>query len=280
MQVRQLEQEAHVRFSQRQRELSSRFSQEAKQAVEGERVILATEVTSKVWRRDEQLMRIELSFRHFFEPLPCPRPSPCACWPLSCPLWRPWKPLLRLASRLFWRRHWSPWYGACTSPRTPPSPLAFPFSPAQGRSQSPSWLHPGQPARPHGPFRQELSRGPAGPLCLFPSPLLLLGLRPCRVEECKAPSEPRAAASRSTAHTARKGGQKRRASGAAEVRQRKRDKNRRRVRRHIKRSMWREIQSQACRYPSDGDEQHGQRVPVFVQARHPGTRVAVPLVRP
>ena len=57
-----------------------------------------------------------------------------------------------------------------------------------------------------------------------------------------APSQPRAAASRSTAYPARKGGQKRRASGAAEARQRKRDKHRRRVRRHIKRSMWREIQ--------------------------------------
>ena len=79
-------------------------------------------------------------------------------------------------------------HGACPSPRTPPSPLAFPFTPAQGRSQSPSWLHPGHPARPHGPFRQELSRGPARPLSLFPSPLLLLGLRPCRVEECKGRS--------------------------------------------------------------------------------------------
>ena len=56
------------------------------------------------------------------------------------------------------------------SSRAPPSPLALLLSPAQGRSQSPSWLHPGQPGRPHGPFRQELSRGTAGPLCLlFPA---------------------------------------------------------------------------------------------------------------
>ena len=123
-----------------------------------------------------------------------------------------------------------PPHGACP----PPSPLAFPFTPAQGRSQSPSWLHPGQPARPHGPFRQELSRGPARPL---PSSLLLSGPVESRsaraAARSSAPSEPRAAASRSTAHTARNGGQKRRASGAAEVRQRKRDKNRRRMRRHI-----------------------------------------------
>ena len=66
--------------------------------------------------------------------------------------------------------------------------------------------------------------------------------RSARAAACSsAPSEPRAAASRSTAHSARKGGLKRRASGAVEVRQRKRDKHRRRMRRHIKRSMWREI---------------------------------------
>ena len=65
-----------------------------------------------------------------------------------------------MVSRLFWRRHWIPWSRspAGPAPRTPPSPLAFPFLPAQGRSLSPSWLHPGQVARPHGPFRQELSR--------------------------------------------------------------------------------------------------------------------------
>ena len=47
-----------------------------------------------------------------------------------------------------------------------------------------------------------------------------------------------------TASAARKVSQRRRASGAAEARQR-RDKYRRRVRRHTKRSMWREIWGQA-----------------------------------
>ena len=43
-----------------------------------------------------------------------------------------------------------------------------------------------------------------------------------------------------TASAARKASQRRRAS-RAEARQRRRDKHRRRVRRHTKRSMWREI---------------------------------------
>ena len=55
MRVRQLEHEAYARFSQRQMELLSRFSQGANQALERQREILVTEVTSEVWRRDEQV---------------------------------------------------------------------------------------------------------------------------------------------------------------------------------------------------------------------------------
>ena len=65
MQVRRLEQEADARFSQRLRDLLSRFSQEANQALENQREILVTEVTSEVWRRDEQVydLRTELSLQ-------------------------------------------------------------------------------------------------------------------------------------------------------------------------------------------------------------------------
>ena len=58
----QFEHEADARFSQRPRELLSRFSQEAYQALEEERDNLATEVTSEVWRRNEQVhdLRTEL----------------------------------------------------------------------------------------------------------------------------------------------------------------------------------------------------------------------------
>ena len=54
-QIRQLEQEADTRFSQRQRELLSRFPYEANQALEDE-------VTSEIWRRDDRLydLRTEL----------------------------------------------------------------------------------------------------------------------------------------------------------------------------------------------------------------------------
>ena len=55
MQVRQLEHEADARFSKRQRELLSRFSQEENEALDNQRDILVTEVTTEVWRRDEQL---------------------------------------------------------------------------------------------------------------------------------------------------------------------------------------------------------------------------------
>ena len=58
-------------------------------------------------------------------------------------------------------------------------------------------------------------------------------------------SEPRATASDPTASVARKASQRRHASGAAEARQRRRDKHRRRVRRRTKRSMWRKIWVQA-----------------------------------
>ena len=65
MQVRQLEHEAYARFSQRQREQLSRFSQEANQTVVNQRELLVTEVTSGVRRRDEQVydLRTELSFQ-------------------------------------------------------------------------------------------------------------------------------------------------------------------------------------------------------------------------
>ena len=52
LQVRQLEHEADARFSQRQRELFARISQEADQALEDQREKLVTEATSEVWRRD------------------------------------------------------------------------------------------------------------------------------------------------------------------------------------------------------------------------------------
>ena len=77
-----------------------------------------------------------------------------------------------------------------------------------------------------------------------------------------APSEPRAPGP--TASAARKASQ-RRASGAAEARQRRRDKHRRRVRRHSKRSMWREILCQGparcamwtcCADSSSDDDDH------------------------
>ena len=51
MQVRPLEQEADALFSQRRRDLLSRFYQEAHQAFENQRENLVTEVTSEVWRR-------------------------------------------------------------------------------------------------------------------------------------------------------------------------------------------------------------------------------------
>ena len=54
MHVRQLEHDADARFSQRQRERLSGFSQEANQPLEDQRESL-TEVTSEVWRRDEQV---------------------------------------------------------------------------------------------------------------------------------------------------------------------------------------------------------------------------------
>ena len=55
MQVRQLEHESDARLSQSQREVSSRFSQEATQALEDQRENLVTEATSEVRRRDEQV---------------------------------------------------------------------------------------------------------------------------------------------------------------------------------------------------------------------------------
>ena len=65
MQARQIEHDAGARFSQGQRELLSRFSQDADQALEDQRDILATEVTSEVWRLDEQVYdwRTELSLQ-------------------------------------------------------------------------------------------------------------------------------------------------------------------------------------------------------------------------
>ena len=62
-QVRQLEQETDLRFSQRQRELLSRFSQEGDQALEDQRQNFVTEVTSEVWRRDEQVSDLRAELR-------------------------------------------------------------------------------------------------------------------------------------------------------------------------------------------------------------------------
>ena len=55
MQVRQLEHEGDARFAQRQKELLSRFSQEANQALGDLRDTLVKNVRSEVWRRDEQV---------------------------------------------------------------------------------------------------------------------------------------------------------------------------------------------------------------------------------
>ena len=65
MHVRQREHEADSRFSQRQRDLLSRFSQEANHALANQREILVTEVKAEVWRRDKKVhdLRKELS-RH------------------------------------------------------------------------------------------------------------------------------------------------------------------------------------------------------------------------
>ena len=89
-------------------------------------------------------------------------------------------------SRLSWRRLRNLWSRSLPrglpSPRAP-APLALPLSLAQGRSRSSSRLHLDRSAWPHGPFRQELSRGPAGSLGFLLPPLLLLGL-------CLIPSRP------------------------------------------------------------------------------------------
>ena len=63
MQVRQLEHEEDARCSLRPREPLSRCSDETNQALEDRREILVTEVTSEVWRWDEQVhaLRTELS---------------------------------------------------------------------------------------------------------------------------------------------------------------------------------------------------------------------------
>ena len=55
----------HGRFSQRQRDLLSRLSQEANKALVNQQENLVTEVTSDVWRRDEQVydLRTELSLQ-------------------------------------------------------------------------------------------------------------------------------------------------------------------------------------------------------------------------
>ena len=65
IQVRQVEQEADARFSQRLRELLFRCSQGANQALEDQREILVMEVTKEVWRRDDQVhsLRTELSLQ-------------------------------------------------------------------------------------------------------------------------------------------------------------------------------------------------------------------------
>ena len=64
MRVRQLDQEADARYSHRHRELLSRVSQEANQALEDLRKNLVTEVPSEVWRRNEQLYNLRTELSH------------------------------------------------------------------------------------------------------------------------------------------------------------------------------------------------------------------------
>ena len=94
-------------------------------------------------------------------------PSPSAGWPLSCPPWRPCKPLL----------HWSPW--SRSSPSSPPRglPLASHTS-VPARVPVPPCPRP-VTSRPRGSILVN-QRRPTGlsvksrPLCLLPSPFLLL----------------------------------------------------------------------------------------------------------
>ena len=55
VQIRKLEHEAGAQCSPRQREQSSRFSQETNQALVNLQEVLVTEVKSEMWRRDEQV---------------------------------------------------------------------------------------------------------------------------------------------------------------------------------------------------------------------------------
>ena len=66
---RLLEREEGARFHQKPRELLSRFSQEASQALDNHRENVVTEVTSEVTGRDEQVydLRTELSLQELHQ---------------------------------------------------------------------------------------------------------------------------------------------------------------------------------------------------------------------
>ena len=137
-----------------------------------------------------------------------------------------------------------------------PIPAAWPASRTallRPHSLSRAPLSKASPSRPCGsilPSQHDptgLSCGPARSLGFLPQPPLLLGLCcwPCRVTGVRlvwpeAPHRPSRAPQLLTQVRRSKASQ-RRASGAAEARQRRRDKHRHRVRRYTKRSMWREI---------------------------------------
>ena len=194
-------------------------------------------------------------------PQSCPALSPSVGWPL------PWK---LLSHRLSWRRLRSPWS------RSPPRGL-----PLASRTPLPK----APPSRPRGSILLN-QRGPPRafpsralpwlrltvrfPLAATPAPRLLLPAqsshgvrlawpevphRPSRALQLQIP--PRPMLRRQVRGVV--------SPGAAEARQRRRDKHRRQVRRHTKRSMWREIKGQATARRSmwacctDTSSQHGHR---------------------
>ena len=87
MHVRQLENEADAIFSLRRRELLSRFSQETNEALEDQREILVAEVTSEVWRREEQVCdwRTELSRQALHSEDVTQTQKSRICWTTSAP---------------------------------------------------------------------------------------------------------------------------------------------------------------------------------------------------
>ena len=139
----------------------------------------------------------------------------------------------------------SPCHGACPSSRAPSPSFALPLSFAQDCCQSSSWLHPAQTAG------LSVKSSPVGPpdcsvsswhhSCSSASANGPVESRSTAGRGSPTPRETCAAASAPAAAVARKASQRRHASGAAEGRQRRRDKHRRQARPATKRSMWREI---------------------------------------